>query len=149
VVDNDATRQYPNVQPWLAKHPRVQWFGVLRMQDLSRRLLISRSGLSKLFSRSEAAGPVRRQRCPGDLRGTLATLTDAGRIAVARALPVHLRGIQYYFVDQLTDEELRHFASGFRKLRAAAGGRRDDASTGPPAAQTGARRGAASAPAGE
>jgi len=94
--------------------------GTLRMQELSRRLLGSKSGLSKLFSRIEVAGLVRRQPCPEDLRGTFATLTDAGRAALKRALPVHQRGIQRYFMDPLTEEELRSFSSGLPKIRAAA-----------------------------
>src|SRR5438045_3780930 len=61
--------------------------GRLRMQDLARSVLISKSGLTRLVDRMERAGMVERQPCPSDLRGTFAVLTDAGRAALRGAAP--------------------------------------------------------------
>jgi len=89
----------------------------LRMQDLSRRLLISKAGLSRRFTRMEEAGLVARRPCPDDLRGTLATLTPAGVAAFERVRPVHLDGVQRHFAAPLTEAELRTLTSALVKVR--------------------------------
>src|SRR5579862_1644472 len=63
----------------------------LRMQELARSVLISKSGLTRLVDRMVQAGYVERQPCPDDLRGSFAVLTPAGRDALREAAPVHLR----------------------------------------------------------
>ena len=50
----------------------------LRMQELARRVLISKSGLTRLVDRLCAAGYVERESDPEDGRGTLAVMTRAG-----------------------------------------------------------------------
>src|SRR5687767_3327298 len=48
----------------------------LRMTELAERVLLSRSGLTRLVDRLEREGLVHRQACPSDARGTHAVLTD-------------------------------------------------------------------------
>ena len=50
----------------------------MRMSDLSRSVLLSASGVSRLVDRLEAEGFVERERCTSDGRGYYAVLTDAG-----------------------------------------------------------------------
>ena len=52
--------------------------GRRRMQELARRVLFSRSGLSRLIDRMQAAGLVVREGDPHDGRGTYACVTAEG-----------------------------------------------------------------------
>jgi DNA-binding MarR family transcriptional regulator len=79
----------------------------LRMTELADRVLLSRSGLTRLVDRMEREGLIERQSCPTDLRGTLAVLTEAGYERLRGAAPTHLRGVREHLVDQLTPDELR------------------------------------------
>lgn len=80
--------------------------GRLRMQELARRVLISKSGLTRLVDRLCAAGYLKRQPDPQDGRGTLAVLTTAGRDALRAAAPFHLAGVERAFVKRLTAREV-------------------------------------------
>lgn len=95
--------------------------GRLRMSDLAASVLLSKSGLTRLVDRMEAAGLVRRQTCPVDRRGAFAVITGEGRAAFRRAAAVHLRGIQEHFGRYLTEEEADALASILSRVRQAAG----------------------------
>ena len=90
--------------------------GELRMNDLARAVLLSRSGLTRLVDRMEAAGYVERRACPSDRRGSLAALTPAGRDALRNAAPVHLRGVAEHFLDKLDDEDVAALARVWDKV---------------------------------
>ncbi len=77
--------------------------GRLRMQELASRLVLSRSGITRLVDRLQDAGYVGREHCSEDRRGTWAVLTAEGRAALRRAAPVHLRGIEEHFTRHLSD----------------------------------------------
>lgn len=79
--------------------------GRLRMRDLADRVMLSRSGLTRLVDRMATAGLVSRRPDPDDRRGTLACLTDAGMQTLRRAAPVHLRGVQEHFARHIGDDE--------------------------------------------
>jgi DNA-binding MarR family transcriptional regulator len=78
----------------------------LRMAELAERVLLSRSGVSRLVDRLVAEGLVTREPFPGDARGLYTVLTDAGLQRLRRAAPVHLAGIQEYWLSRFTDAEL-------------------------------------------
>jgi len=78
----------------------------LRMQDLARRVLFSRSGLTRLVDRMVAAGYVARERCEDDRRGTFAVLTPAGAKCLRGATGVHLRGVRDHFDRHLGDVDI-------------------------------------------
>src|SRR6202165_2030210 len=71
--------------------------GRLRMTELSERVRLSPSGLTRLVDRLVRSGLVKRGRCASDPRGTHAILTAAGKKRVGAAAPVHLRGIREHF----------------------------------------------------
>ena len=79
--------------------------GRLRMQDLARAVLFSRSGLTRLVDRMAAAGLVAREPYPHDRRGRFAVLTPAGRRLLRDASGVHLRGIAEHFGRPLSDAQ--------------------------------------------
>jgi DNA-binding MarR family transcriptional regulator len=88
----------------------------MRIQDLARRSLLSKSGLSQLVSRLEALGLVAREGCDSDRRGVWASLTPKGRRLYLRASATHLRGIQEHFGQYLTCEEARELSRLLSRL---------------------------------
>ena len=76
--------------------------GRLRMSELADVIVVSRSGLTYQITQLEKAGLVRRDKCPSDERGVLAILTGAGRAALTRAAPGHLRVVRDNLIDALT-----------------------------------------------
>jgi DNA-binding MarR family transcriptional regulator len=90
--------------------------GRVRMQELAGSVLLSVSGLTRLFDRMEQAGLVRRRPCVSDKRGTYALLTAAGRRAFRRAAPVHMWGIHDYFAAHITVAEAAAMESALRKV---------------------------------
>ena len=78
----------------------------LRMSELADRLLLSRSGATRLIDRLVAEGLVERVVCESDRRGQWASLTDAGRDRLRRASPTHLSGVERHFLDRFSPEEL-------------------------------------------
>ncbi|MFI6736836.1 MarR family winged helix-turn-helix transcriptional regulator [Nonomuraea sp. NPDC050451] len=78
----------------------------LRMNDLAGRVLLSRSGLTRLIDRLQRDGLVSREACADDARGLFAVLTDAGAERLAEATPTYLRGVRSQFLDLLGPEEI-------------------------------------------
>jgi DNA-binding MarR family transcriptional regulator len=88
----------------------------LRMTELADRVLLSRSGLTRLVDRLERERLVERAACPNDARGTHAVLTDAGLDRLRSAAPTHLRGISEHVTSRLTHEELGQLRELMLKL---------------------------------
>jgi DNA-binding MarR family transcriptional regulator len=80
--------------------------GALRMSELAQAVLLSRSGLTRLVDRLERDGLVERRSCPSDARGTLATLTEAGRNRLREASGTHLRGVARHVLSHFDAAEL-------------------------------------------
>lgn len=91
----------------------------LRMQDLARRVLCSRSGLTRLVDRMVDAGYVTREACPDDRRGTFAVLAPAGAQCVRDAHGVHLRGVQDHFARHLDAADVAALDVALGKILAA------------------------------
>src|SRR6266436_1240643 len=71
----------------------------LRMSELAQAVLLTRSGLTRLVDRLERRGLVERARCPSDLRGLHAVLTEEGLECLREAAPTHLAGVRRLFLD--------------------------------------------------
>ena len=78
----------------------------LRMSELAERLLLSRSGVTRLVDRLVAQGLVEREICDTDRRGQWAALTDAGLDRLRAAAPTHLRGVGEHFLDRMSPDDL-------------------------------------------
>jgi DNA-binding MarR family transcriptional regulator len=78
----------------------------LRMNELADRLVLSRSGVTRLVDRLQAEALVERASCATDRRGSWATLTNAGHDRLRRASPTHLRGVGEHFLDRIPAAEL-------------------------------------------
>ncbi|HEV2582604.1 MAG TPA: MarR family transcriptional regulator [Ktedonobacteraceae bacterium] len=77
----------------------------LRMHDLAERVVLSRSGLTRLVDRLEAEGLLTRDRSGTDRRGAYAVISEKGIAAMRRSWPVYSRGITEYFAQWLSIEE--------------------------------------------
>ena len=92
--------------------------GALRMSELADVIVVSRSGLTYQITQLEKEGLVRREKCPSDERGILAILTPAGRHALTRAAPGHLRVVRENLIDALTPTQREALAEGLSAARA-------------------------------
>ena len=97
--------------------PALDWYDVLwelekadgrlRMHDLARRVVLSRSNLSRLADRLEQAGLVTREDSAEDGRGYDLVLTRAGRATRRKMWPVYEAEIERLFSRHVTAEEAR------------------------------------------
>ncbi|SHH27348.1 transcriptional regulator, MarR family [Jatrophihabitans endophyticus] len=90
----------------------------LRMAQLADRVLLSRSGLTRVVDRLQNEGYVRRERAAHDARGTFTVLTRAGFEALRAAAPVHLAGVRDHWLTHYTDDELRTLGTLLGRLSA-------------------------------
>jgi DNA-binding MarR family transcriptional regulator len=88
----------------------------LRMHELAARLLLSRSGMTRVVDRLEAEGLVQRVTCPSDARGAFAVLTPAGLERLRGATPVHLGGVRRHFAEALAPQELEALGALLERL---------------------------------
>jgi DNA-binding MarR family transcriptional regulator len=89
----------------------------LRMAELADRVLLSRSGVTRLVDRLEREGLIARDSCTSDGRGSFAVLTDAGEELLARARPTHLAGVRERFLRHFSDEELQTLARYWERVQ--------------------------------
>lgn len=92
----------------------------LRMGELADRLLLSRSGITRLVDRLEKQGLIERERCDNDGRGYFAILTERGRDLVTAARPDHLADVRRRFLDRLEPEEVDALGAIWTRLDGAA-----------------------------
>lgn len=92
--------------------------GELRMTELAKLLITSKSGLTYQVGRLEKRGLVRRRSCPTDVRGVFAVLTDAGRETLERAAPGHVAAVRESLIDVLAPEELDVLGRGLGRVGA-------------------------------
>jgi DNA-binding MarR family transcriptional regulator len=104
----------------------------LRMSQLAERVLLSRSGVTRLIDRLVADDFVVRGACPSDARGAEAVLTDAGLARLRDAARTHLQGIERYFLAAVPDDELEVVERALRRVADRAEG---DAGNAPPRAE--------------
>ena len=93
----------------------------LKMQELARKVLLSKSGLSQLFTRLERRGLVKRLGDPENLRVTYAILTEDGREALEHAQPAFRQEIEERFAGHLNEEEIRTVRRAMGKAIRASG----------------------------
>jgi DNA-binding MarR family transcriptional regulator len=91
----------------------------LRMQDLSDRVVLSRTRVSRLVDEMAARGLVRKRPDADDRRSTWAVITPEGRSALRETAPAYMAGIREHFNRYLTDSERRAVARALGKVAAA------------------------------
>lgn len=93
----------------------------LKRVELSRQLLLTPSGITRLLEGLESTGLVERQSCQSDLRVTYARLTDAGAERLRGASCAHVASITALFEEHLSDSEITALADVLDKLPGVAG----------------------------
>ncbi|MCW2927151.1 MAG: transcriptional regulator, MarR family [Thermoleophilia bacterium] len=83
----------------------------LKMSDLSRRTMLTRSGMTRLVQGLERDGLVERRACDADARVSYAVLTPAGQTRLAEARATHHSGIRRVFADHFSDAEAAQLSS--------------------------------------
>jgi DNA-binding MarR family transcriptional regulator len=95
----------------------ITWFDILnrlreapdqrlRMHELERASLFTRSGLTRLVDRIEAAGLVRRERSEEDRRGVFVVITEAGNEKIDDLWADHMASIHKHFGQYLDREDV-------------------------------------------
>ena len=101
-----------------AKLPPLAWYdvlwelekaagGKLRMHELARRVVLSRSNLTRLADRLEDARLVAREDTPHDRRGYHCVITSAGLAMRKKMWPVYKAEIERLFSRHITLDEAR------------------------------------------
>ncbi len=93
----------------------------LRMREIADRVLLSKSGVTRMVDRLVADGLVERVTCTTDARGAEAKLTEAGLARLRAASRTHLRGIEDYFLSALDDDQLAVIERAMTAVEARAG----------------------------
>jgi DNA-binding MarR family transcriptional regulator len=114
-----------------AKLPPLAWYdvlwelekaegGKLRMHELARRIVLSRSNLTRLADRLEKAGLVAREETSHDRRGYHCVITRAGLAMRKKMWPVYREAIERLFSRHVTLEEARAMGAGLARAVKAA-----------------------------
>lgn len=88
-----------------------------RLRDLNKLLLITQPSVSRLVDRLAARGLVRKEADPGDGRGTLVCLSDAGHALFLRVAADHAKAIVRRVGGVLDADELATLRRITDKLR--------------------------------
>jgi DNA-binding MarR family transcriptional regulator len=88
----------------------------LKMIEIADQLLASKSGITRLVDRLEAAGLLVREIPPDNRRVIYGRLTPAGIDAVQRGQVVFMAGLEEAFSRHLSDAEMRHLRRILRRL---------------------------------
>lgn len=93
----------------------------LRMHELAERVVLSRSGLTRLVDRLEIEGLLTRDRSvSADRRGAYAVLTEKGLDTLRKAWPVYAQGIITHFTSLLSEEEIKVITAALGRINIAA-----------------------------
>jgi len=90
--------------------------GKLRMQDLARSVLLSKSGVTRLVDRMEQMGLVERSACTSDRRVIYAGISERGRTKLRESLPVFVEGFEEHFARFLSESDARALRASLRKV---------------------------------
>jgi DNA-binding MarR family transcriptional regulator len=92
----------------------------LRMAEIAERVLLSRSGCTRLVDRLVQTGHVTRSTADTDGRGLFAQLTDLGAEKVAAARRTHRAGVRGAFLEHLSEADQAALGDIWARLRGAA-----------------------------
>jgi DNA-binding MarR family transcriptional regulator len=90
--------------------------GSLRMSELARRTLVSRSGTTRRVEQLKQRGLVARSSADNDRRTVFVCLSADGAEVLKRAVAVHARGIAEHVVARLTKSDVAAIRSSLEKV---------------------------------
>jgi DNA-binding MarR family transcriptional regulator len=88
----------------------------MRMSELAKIALLSRSRLSHRMKVMEKAGWLKREPCPVDKRGYFAVMTPKGWKAIVAAAPDHVESVRSRFLDHITKADQQVIAQIFERI---------------------------------
>ncbi|OIJ94869.1 MarR family winged helix-turn-helix transcriptional regulator [Streptomyces colonosanans] len=93
-------------------------------EEVSQRVLaddvtLTSSGITRLVDRMEEAGLVRRVPSPEDRRSVLVEPTDDGRAVFLRAVAVHARVVERYFVTPVARDDYARLTGSLHQIHQA------------------------------
>ena len=88
----------------------------MRMSELAKIALLSRSRLSHRMKVMEKAGWIKREPCPVDKRGYFAVMTAKGWKAIVAAAPDHVESVRARFIDHLSKADQEAIAQIFARI---------------------------------
>jgi DNA-binding MarR family transcriptional regulator len=94
--------------------------GCMRMVDLARAVLLSKSGLTRLVDRMETEGLVTRRVASDDRRSFEVSMTAEGEKRFRAAARVHLRGIDKHWMGVVDEADAPALEKALRAVRDAA-----------------------------
>ena len=92
----------------------------LRPTELTERVVITKSGLTRLIDRLVERGYLERRPCESDRRGQLIVLTHEGRRAFRRAAPNVVRAIGTLFGDRFAERDVAALRVSCERIASAA-----------------------------
>lgn len=92
----------------------------IRPTDLAERVLLTKSGLTRLIDRLVERGYIERHACATDRRGQLIVLTTEGRHAFKRATPSVVRAIGTILGEKFDDLEIEALRMACDRIATAA-----------------------------
>lgn len=93
----------------------------VRLRELTDRVVLSQSAVSRLVERLERRGYLEREAVLGDSRAFHVRLTERGRKAIKSAARTNAEVVERLFADRVAPEELRVLDTIFTRLRAQLG----------------------------
>ena len=88
----------------------------MRMSELAKIALLSRSRLSHRMKVMEKAGWLKREPCPVDKRGYFAVMTPKGWKAIVAAAPDHVESVRTRFIGHLSKADQEAIAQIFERI---------------------------------
>jgi DNA-binding MarR family transcriptional regulator len=107
--------------------PPLEWYDVLwelekadagrlRMHDLARRVVLSRSNLTRLADRLADERLIVREACPEDRRGAYCVITPAGRELRQRTWPVYREVVETRFARHVSASEAETIGAALERV---------------------------------
>ncbi|MDJ0749415.1 MAG: MarR family transcriptional regulator [Woeseiaceae bacterium] len=90
--------------------------GRLKLVELSRRIFLSKAGVTKMIDRLETNGLVVRQRSKSDRRVIYAELGEAGREVLKESQQLLGAWVKANLSDHLSDKQLRDLLNALRSV---------------------------------
>ena len=92
--------------------------GAISISDLSERIRISPSQVSRIAIGLERKGLVERRSSLTDSRSTEVAITDAGRAQLQQAAPAYLSTVRAHLFDALTGRDVKQLARIWQRIEA-------------------------------
>ena len=90
--------------------------GKMRLSNLASETVFTRSGITRITNRLGARGLLSRESCREDKRGTLATITPAGKDAMRSTWKLYSRSVISLFDPCFTHSEAQQLSGLLRKV---------------------------------